>query len=60
MGRRRLKRLTGKALLHVLTNGGKTLVVVTYFLGTLYGLKSDPELLATGARIAELYQRLAC
>lgn len=44
----------GKGIWFAAANAGRTLVVVTYFLGGRYGLKSDAELSTTGRRLAEL------
>lgn len=47
----------GKLVRSFVTNGGKTLIAVTYFFGGRYGLKSDPELAATAKHIAELTKK---
>ena len=50
----RQDRAGGKNIFYKWTNGGRTLVAVTYFLGQRHGLKSDSELLETGKKLAEL------
>jgi hypothetical protein len=43
-----------KSITYALTNAGKTLVAVTYFLGGRWGLNSDVKLRETGIKLAEL------
>jgi hypothetical protein len=50
--------VAGKKIWYVVTNAGRTLVAVTYFLGGPHGLKSDPELSAAGKMLAELLRRI--
>jgi hypothetical protein len=50
----RVDEISGKRIVYGLANSGRTLVAVTYFLGRSSGLKSNPELSATGQRLAEL------
>jgi hypothetical protein len=48
----------GKPIWYTVTNAGRTLVAVIYFLGGRKGLKSDPELSATGKRLAGLLHKI--
>jgi hypothetical protein len=44
----------GKQIPYFLTNTGRTLVVIVYFLGGRYGLTADKQLLTTGKKLADL------
>lgn len=51
------EEVAGKQIKYFLTNNDQTLVAVIYFLGTIYGLKSNDELSLTGKRLAELLHK---
>ena len=44
----------GKKIRYFLTNHGRTVVAIVYFLGGRYGLTADRQLSATGKKLAEL------
>jgi hypothetical protein len=49
----------GKEFLHFLTNGGRTLVVITYFLGGRYGLSKNTSIQETGEKIKALLRQFS-
>ncbi|MBY0577914.1 MAG: hypothetical protein K2P57_02600 [Burkholderiales bacterium] len=51
------EEVAGKEIKYFRTNDNKTTVVIIYFLGTQYGLKSDEEISLTGKKIAELVEK---
>ena len=49
----------GKEIRYFVTNAGKTLIAIVYFLGGRYGLNSNKKLSATGKKLAELLKHKA-